>query len=203
VSGGVWLNMWFTDEGNSRGSSFDPYVNFRLSPRFQVNVSTGFGQDLNDSQWFGNFVDGGGATHFTFARLDQRTTSMSIRLNYTMTPDLTFELYGQPFVAEGTYSDIREISATPEAESYDARFQPYTPAGTPDMDFKITELRTNSVVRWEYRPGSTLFFVWQHGRQGPPPETSLRQTWTQDYRELFDVHPDNTFLIKLAYWLSR
>jgi hypothetical protein len=203
VSGGVWLNLWFTDEGNSRGSSFDPYVNFRLSPRFQVNMSTGFGKDLNDSQWFENIVDGSGVTHFTFARLDQRTTSMSIRLNYTVTPDLTFELYGQPFVAEGTYSNLREISATPQAESYAARFQPYTPSGTPDMDFKVTELRTNSVVRWEYRPGSTVFFVWQHGREGPPAETSMRQPWTRDYRELFDVHPDNTFLIKLAYWLSR
>jgi hypothetical protein len=71
------------------------------------------------------------------------------------------------------------------------------------MEFKVTELRTNSVVRWEYLPGSTLFVVWQHGRQGPPENTSLRQRWTRDYRELFDVHPDNTFLIKLAYWLSR
>ena len=203
ISGGVWLNAWFSDEGNSHGTSFDPYLNFRLSPRFQLNVSTGFGRDLNDSQWFDNIVDGSGVTHFTFAKLDQRTTSMSIRLNYTMTPDLTFELWGQPFVAYGTYSDVREISATPDAESYDARFQPYTPTGSPNMSFKVTELRTNSVVRWEYRPGSTLFVVWQHGRQGPPDNASLRQPWTRDYRELFDVHPDNTFLIKLAYWLSR
>src|SRR5688572_2458422 len=51
ISGGVWLNAWFSDEGNSHGTSFDPYLNFRLSPRFQLNVSTGFGRDLNDSQW--------------------------------------------------------------------------------------------------------------------------------------------------------
>ena len=203
ISGGFWVNLNYGDEGRSSGSHLSPYVNFRLSPQLQANVSTGFGRNYNDAQWFDNIVDGAGVTHFTFARLEQRTTSMSIRINYTVTPDLTFELYGQPFVAEGTYSNLREISATPEADSYDARFQPYTPTGTPDMDFKVTELRTNSVVRWEYRPGSTLFFVWQHGRQGPPPETSMRQTWTRDYRELFDVHPDNTFLIKLAYWLSR
>ena len=203
ISGGFWVNLNYGDEGRSSGSHLSPYVNFRLSPQLQANVSTGFGRNDTDAQWFGNIVDGAGVTHFTFARLDQRTTSMSIRLNYTVTPDLTFELYGQPFVAEGTYSNLREISATPDADAYDARFQPYTPTGTMDMDFKVTELRTNSVVRWEYRPGSTVFFVWQHGRQGPPPETSMRQTWTRDYRELFDVHPDNTFLIKLAYWLSR
>jgi hypothetical protein len=202
ISGGFWVNLSYGDEGNSSGSHLSPYVNLRLSPQFQVNVSTGFGRDRNDAQWFGNFIEGA-TTHYTFAHLDQRTTSMSVRLNYTLTPDLTFELYGQPFVAEGTYSDIREISATPDAASYDARFQPYTPPGTPQTTFKVTELRTNSVVRWEYRPGSTLFVVWQHGRQGPPENTSMRQPWTRDYRELFDVHPDNTFLIKLAYWLSR
>ena len=128
---------------------------------------------------------------------------MSVRMNYTVTPDLTFELYGQPFVAIGTYSDVREVSATPGADSYDARFQPYVPPASAQMSFKVTELITNSVVRWEYLPGSTLFVVWQHGRQGPGPNDTFRQSWTRDYRELFDLHPDNTFLIKVAYWLNK
>ena len=56
---------------------------------------------------------------------------MSARVNYTMTPDLTFELYGQPFTATGTYSDIREVSATPAADSYDARFRPFGSGASP------------------------------------------------------------------------
>jgi hypothetical protein len=58
------------------------------------------------------------------------------------------------------------------------------------------------VLRWEYRPGSTLFVVWQHGRSGDP-RTMETQSWRRDFRELFDMHPDNTFLVKVAYWLSR
>ena len=58
-------------------------------------------------------------------------------------------------------------------------------------------------MRWEYRPGSTLLFVWQHGREGPGPNDRFTQAWTQDYRELFSLHPDNTFLVKLAYWMNR
>ncbi len=74
----------------------------------------------------------------------------------------------------------------------------------PKRAFKFTQLRTNAVLRWEYRPGSTLFVVWPHGRQDPDPTRDrFDQSWTSDYRDLFDVHPDNTFLVKLAYWLGR
>ena len=202
VYGGMWVNLWRTDEGRTTGSSLGPYINFRLSPQFQLNVGAGFSRDHNNTQWFGNFTDDAG-THYSFAHLEQRTTSMNVRLNYTMTPDLTLELYGQPFVSRGEYTDFREVSSTPDAESYDARFQPYTPPPEEDRQFKVTSLITNSVLRWEYRPGSTLFVVWQHGREGPGPDDTFRQSWTRDYRRLFDLHPDNTFLIKVAYWLSR
>ena len=201
VSGGMWVNLSFADEGKSSGSSLSPYVNFIVSPRMQVNVGAGVSRDHNNTQWFGNFT-AGGATHYTFAHLEQRTISMNTRINYTVTPDLTFEFYGQPFVASGTYSDLREVSSTPGAAAYDARFQPYAvPAGS-QTSFKLTQLRTNSVVRWEYRPGSTLFVVWAHGRQDSANQNP-HQSWTQDYRDLFALHPDNTFLIKVAYWLNR
>jgi hypothetical protein len=202
VSGGVWVNLNYGDEGHSNGSSLSPYVNFIVSPRMQVNVSTGISHDHNDSQWFGNFNDARAVTHYTFAHLDQRTVDMSMRVNYTVTPDLTFEFYGEPFVATGEYSNARELSATPEASSYMARFQPYMLAPGSETSFKFTQLRTNSVVRWEYRPGSTLFFVWAHGRESSG-DLVQNQSWARDYRDLFALHPDNTFLVKLAYWVNR
>lgn len=204
VSGGFWFNYWHTDEGNSTGRSLDPYLSFRLSSQFQLNVGAGFVKDHNHTQFFGNVPDLVNGTHYTFAALDQRTTSMNVRMNYTMTPDLTLELYAQPFTSRGTYANVREV-ADPEAESYDARFRPYTGIVDPnDLRFKFSALITNSVLRWEYRPGSTLFVVWQHGRQGPhPTKDRFDQQWSQDFRNLLDVHPDNTFLIKAAYWLSR
>ena len=202
VSGGMWVNLWYTDEGKSEGRSLDPYVTFRLASQFQLTVSAGFGKDNNNTQWFGNFEDAGG-THYSFAHLEQNTTSMSVRMNYTMTPNLTLELYGQPFRATGVYSDFREVSATPGADDYDARFRPYTPPASEATQFKVTELISNSVVRWEFRPGSTLFVVWQHGRSGPGPNDTFRQSWMQDYRELFQLHPDDTFLVKVAYWFSN
>src|SRR5688572_28982594 len=83
VSGGLWLNMGFYDEGRSFNWSMDPYVNLRLSPRFQLNVSPSASRRIDNTQWFDNFTDAGGITHYSFAHLDQRTLAMSARLNYT------------------------------------------------------------------------------------------------------------------------
>jgi hypothetical protein len=127
---------------------------------------------------------------------------MSARLNYTVTPSLTFEMFGQPFVSSGTYSDFREVSSTPDAARYKDRFVAYEPPADADRSLKYTRLRTNTVVRWEYRPGSTLFVVWTQGRQDDA-NRNPEQSWTRDYRELFGLHPNNTFLVKLAYWLNR
>ena len=203
VSAGMWVNLSYYDEGKSHGSSLSPYVNVLVSSRLSINVGTGISNDHNHTQWLGNFTDNGtGVTHYSFAHLDQRTVSMNTRVNYTMTPNLTFEFYGQPFVSTGRYSNVREVSATPGAENYDDRFRPYLPPSDTRLAFKLTQLRSNSVVRWEYRPGSTLFLVWAHGRNGPRNE-NLDESWSRDYRDLFTLHPDNTFLVKLAYWLNR
>lgn len=202
VYGGMWVNLSFYDEGKSRSTSLEPYLNFRPSSQLSVNFGVGVRHERNNTQWFGNFLDGSGATHYTFAHLNQRTVSMSTRINYTFTPDLTFEFYGQPFVASGTYSDIRELSATPDAAKYDDRFMAYTPPAGTETAFKFTQLRTNAVARWEYRPGSTLFLVWTHGRQDSMGQHE-RQSWSRDYRDLFALHPENTFLIKVAYWVNR
>jgi hypothetical protein len=203
VSAGLWVNLWFNDGGKSQGASFSPYVNIHPSSSLQLSFSPGITRDHPNTQWFGNFTDSAtGVTHYTFAHLDQRTVSMSTRVTYTMTPNLTFEFYGQPFVSTGQYSDVRELSANPRAAAYDDRFKAYAVDTATSMSFKAAQLRTNSVVRWEYRPGSTLFLVWAHGRDGPA-NTNMNQSWSQDYRDLFSLHPENTFLIKLAYWMNR
>ena len=201
ISGGWWFSLWFADEGETDGYSLDPYVSFRPSTRMSATVSAGYSRNHAGAQWYGNFTDGAGTTHYSFARLDQRTISSSLRLNYTMTPDLTLEFYGQPFVSSGTYSDFREVS-DPRAEAFDDRFTAFAPPQGSATQFKFAQLRTNTVMRWEYRPGSTLFLVWAQGRQDFD-NVFEQQNWRRDYRDIFALHPDNTFLIKVAYWFSN
>ncbi|MFI5311201.1 MAG: hypothetical protein ACHQQ3_08225, partial [Gemmatimonadales bacterium] len=68
--------------------------------------------------------------------------------------------------------------------------------------FAYRLLRSNTVLRWEYRPGSTLFVVWTQGREGHD-GTYTKEDWSGQGRELFALHPDNTFLVKVAYWMNK
>ncbi len=198
---GFWVNLSHQDEGRSTSISFSPYLQIQASTSLRASLGTNLYRAKSNTQWYGNFADAG-TTHYTFARLDQRTVSMTVRLNYAATPDLTFEFYGEPFASSGTYSAFREVSDTPDAERYADRFQPYTPPGTPTTTFSYRQLRTNAVVRWEYRPGSTLFLVWTHGREDYL-VNEPRRSWHDDFGGLFGLHPDNTFLLKVSYWFNR
>ena len=155
----------------------------------------------DDSQWFGNFTDANSVTHYSFAHLEQQQLSLNMRLNYTAKPDLTFEFYGEPFIAKGTYTDFREVSATPGADSYAARYKPYTPPADRDKGFNITSLRTNAVMRWEYRPGSTLFLVWTQERVDVEGHSDF--DFEDSFQRLADADDDNIFLAKLTWYLSR
>jgi hypothetical protein len=199
---GMWVNLGFWDDGRSRNSSLGPYLNVRLSTSFTVRLGANLYRADDHTQWLGNFTDTGGVTHYAFAHLDQRTVSMNMRVSYTATPDLTFEFYGEPFASSGIYTDVREVSGTPGASDYDARFQAYTPPAGTALSFSYRQLRTNAVLRWEYRPGSTLFLVWAHGREGFTQDRE-RMPWHDDIGGLWDLDADDTFLLKVSYWLNR
>ena len=198
---GMWVNLGFWDEGASRSRSLSPYLDIRVSSSLRANLGFSFYEADNDSQWLDNFTDEAGTTHYAFAHLDQRTVSMNLRLTYTATPDLSFEFYGEPFASSGAYTDVREVAA-PTAAVYAERFAPYTPPDETALSFSSRQLRTNAVLRWEYRPGSTLFLVWAHGRERYV-EDQARRRWTDDFEDLFDLRPENTFLVKVSYWFNR
>jgi hypothetical protein len=174
----------------------DPEVSFRVASSVQASMGIHYSQFTNDAQWYNNFPTAGG-TAYTFAHLEQKTTSLTARVDYTMTPTLSLQVYAQPFITAGDYSDLREL-ADPRAADYDDRFTPYT-AETPE-DFNFKQFRSNTVLRWEYRPGSVLFLVWQQGRQDFRNPGSFEVG--RDVGDLFATRSDNTFLIKASYWFS-
>jgi hypothetical protein len=172
----------------------------RLSSVLSFNWTHGVG----DNQWFGNFTDTFGAKHYTFAHLDQTTTSVTARLNYTFTPNASLQTYLQPFVSKGTYSNVRQLSATPRAAAYGDRYAPYLdPSVTSNPGgFNFKEMQSNVVFRWEFEAGSTLFLVWNEGRQGSDPR-AREGNLEREVSDLFRLHPGNTFLMKVSYWLNR
>ena len=188
-----------SDEGRSMYRGFDAGGSMRVASRFSASFVLSFDHVINDQQWAGNFGSAlSDTTHFTFARLDQDIAAITVRGNWTFTPDLSFQLYAQPYVAAGTYSQWRELKS-PHAAAYSDRFLPYG-SGAPN-GFDFTQFNSNAVLRWEYRPGSVLFFVWQQGRTQNVVNNSAFDAQT-DLSGMFSAHPANTFLVKLSYWFS-
>lgn len=213
------MEMWAGIDGDSRsditpsfnasggrrtdglGSSWNTGlgIRFRAGGQLNGNVNVNYGRNINDQQWIANLVDNG-VTSYTFARMYQSTNSVTFRLNYTMTPTLSFESYLQPFVSNVALTDWRALDDS-RSSNVNERFRPYTERGAP-VGFRVGQLRTNNVVRWEYRPGSVLFFVYTQGRDAyvdGPDEYGVRPA----YDGLFAQRPQNVFLVKTSYWFGR
>jgi Domain of unknown function (DUF5916)/Carbohydrate family 9 binding domain-like len=189
-----------SDEGRSMYRGFDLGGSFRVASRFSASLVVSFDHAVNDQQWIGDYGTlMSDTTHYTFARLDQNVLSMILRGNWTFTPALSFQLYAQPYVNAGTFSDWRELQA-PHAAAYTDRFAAYGSGASPD-GFDYTQFNLNAVLRWEYRPGSVLFVVWQQGRTDSVVNNAAFDA-PSDFAGMFDTHPANTLIVKLSYWIS-
>ena len=189
------------DEGRSYLWRVRPLVAVRTGARLNWEFGTRYQKNLDNTQWVTNRgVIGADSTHYVFGRLNQDLLSFTARLNYTVTPALSLQVYAEPFVSTGTYTDFREMGNTPRASDYDARFRSYTSSPI-DADFNVKEFNSNAVIRWEYRPGSALYLVWQQGRFQDD-RNAGEFSATRDYADLFGTRPNNTFLIKASYWVN-
>lgn len=163
------------------------------------------------------------ATHgsrYVFGELRQSSFSATIRLDVAVTPEMSVQWYAQPFVATGEYLNFKELE---RPGGYDFRVygeesstltqqdgvlfaDPDGDGAAPEIvfgnpDFLVRSIQSNLVFRWEYIPGSTLFLVWNHGRSGfaRNPDFDL----FGQLGGLGDEDMQNTFILKLNYWISR
>jgi hypothetical protein len=199
----VNFNYFRGEQGRNSNWNASPGVDFKVAGRFSSSFSVGWSHNITDNQWYGNF-DRSDGRHYTFAHLDQTTTSATMRLNYTFTPTVSLQAYLQPFVSKGTYADVRQLSSTPRAASYGDRYTVFgdTSVTNNPGGFNFKQLQSNVVFRWEYMPGSTLFLVWNEGRQGSA-EAAGTRNFREEVDDLLRLHPSNTFLIKASYWINK
>jgi hypothetical protein len=196
---------WFRGSGGrSWSTGGGPSLNYKMAGRFSSSFGLNWTHNVDPQQFYGTFVLPGSGANYTFAHLDQTTTSVTMRMNYTFSPTTSLQAYVAPFVSKGTYSNIRRLSSTPRADNYDDRYDVFgdTSITNNPGGFNFKAFQSNLVYRWEYRPGSTLFVVWNQGRQGFIGAEGVND-FGGDMRELMKLHPTNVFLVKLSYWLNR
>jgi hypothetical protein len=191
-----WNSAFGDSGGNGRFFEFEPRIVMRPVSSFSTEVGFFYNNNVKDSQWVAE-VAGTDTTHYVFGRLEQKTHSLTLRVNYTMTPNLSLQIYGQPFVSSGHYVSYKEL-VNGRAARYEDRYAPYPYDG--NADFSVLSFRTTNVLRWEYRPGSALFVVWQQSREGEG--APGRFALGQDYPDLLSTPASNTLLIKFAYWMN-
>jgi len=195
-----FFGSWFNDLHGSWnwstnvGSTWRPASN--LSARFGVEYS----RNHAESQWVTNLLPEPGSgepARYVFGALDQTTVGLSARINYTITPQLTVQLYARPFVSAGAYGAFKEL-VDGRADAYEDRYAPFAYAGHPD--FNVRSFRTTNVLRWEYRPGSVMFVVWQQGRDGFAGDGRFR--FGSNFGDVFEADATNVFLVKFSRWFN-
>jgi len=214
-----------SDSGRD-GHAWTSQLTFRWKPAPNVSFSIGpaYSKEVNETQWVGKFTDAQMTSTFgkryVFSRLEQEMVFSEIRLNWTFTPRLSLQAYLQPFIAVGAYSRFKELvrpgeyvynvfgengssiafaddrySVDPDGEGPAAAFD----FGNPDFNMK--SLRGTIVLRWEYLPGSLLYFVWTQNRADYANAGNLRLR--RDLGDLLTAPGDNIFMIKASYRWSR
>ena len=195
---------WRARGAQSWGYGVDPSLAFRLSRSVTGTIAPHFEHNSDNNQWVDNLIASDGSdTSYTFGHIDQNTVSLTARVDYTLSPTLSLQVYAQPFASSGRYTDWREL-ADPRNADYGLRFRPYgTQAGVSEYNFDVAEFRSNVVLRWEYRAGSAIYAVWTQGRSFENDGSAFGNFDVHaSARDLYAIHPDNTFLIKASYWFS-
>ena len=193
VNGEVFFNLG-GDAYDTRYRGLEMYLTFRPTSFLSISGGPSWNANTQDAQWVENTVDG----RYVFGRLDQTTVSLTTRVNYTITPQLTVQIYLAPFVSAGDYDRFRHL-VDGRAARYEDRYAPTAYAANPDFNYR--SFRTTNVVRWEYKPGSALFVVWQQGREDVVDQGLFR--FGPDFRGVFGAPSRNVFLVKWSYWINR
>jgi hypothetical protein len=176
-----------------------PRFSVRPHPQWQLTVSPAYVREVSSQQYVATLPGGGPDTYggrYIFGRIDRSTYSAQVRANYTFKPDLNLDFYGEPFVASGRYDSLGELAA--------ARTRRLLPVGLdqlPPEDFLVRSFRSNLVLRWEWRPGSVFYLVWQQNRETED-ATRERASIGDVFRSL-GARGDNFFAVKMSVWLSR
>jgi hypothetical protein len=217
----VWLRGGIRHEreeaSNAHGWSPDVGIGIRPPGPFSLTIGLRFRKETTDRQYVVSETPAD-STYYVFGRLDRTEYSTDLRVDLAITPRLSVELYAEPFISNGDYRTFKVVH-DPKADSYAGRLDPLEadrlrrPGDGGDIEvdidrdgsvdftfeepnFKVVSFRTNAVVRWEFRPGSTLFLVWQQNRFDRVDDGSL------DYFDAFTAPGSQLFMVKLAYWLG-
>lgn len=200
VSFNMFPNIHHGDGGDSWSRSLRVGLEYRPLPSVWLSVRPEYETRRNDAQWVDRMdetIDGTVVSHYVYGELYSRILDLSARGSVSFTPELSVELFLQPFVAIGDYRRFKEL-VEPETYTFTA-----FDLGE-NRDFHRRSLKSNLVLRWEFQPGSQLYIVWSQSRSASLDDVGEQDLELNPLRRLGEAFTDegsNVFLTKINYWL--
>ena len=213
------------DASGEFDKSLELQANYRPNPSVELELEAAFSKENDTDQFVTGITDAAAVATFgkryVFADLKSENKEFSMRLDWTFTPNLSLQFVATPYISSYDFNHLKEFRrpGTFEFDQYGKDVGTLSVDGTGDVtidpdgagpsesfdisnqDFNARSIRINSVLRWEYKPGSTLFLVWQQERDDFE-ERLGKLDFGSDFGALFRVRSANTFLIKASYWFG-
>ncbi|MCC6930989.1 MAG: carbohydrate binding family 9 domain-containing protein [Gemmatimonadaceae bacterium] len=232
VEPSLYVRRGAMGSGNEMQAALE--INMRPSSRLEVEVEPRFTHATIGAQYVGQLEDPGYAPtmggHYFFGNVSRRELALPTRVNAAFSPTLSFQLFAQPLLSSGDYSNYKQLAAPASfaftslgegtavsvdgvtrctggrtcvdrdnVRHIDVNGDGATDTTIDEQDFNVRSLIGNAVIRWEYRPGSAIFLVWQRRQRSDVVRGDF--AISRDWAALLRAPTDNTFLVKVSYWL--
>jgi hypothetical protein len=213
MAGGATFSR--NDDKITQNNNYNFQIRWLLSNQFSLSSASSFSAGIDNNQYvMQKWVND--KKEYVVGKINRKTIYTTLRAEYFVTPELSLQYYGSPYATTGRYTDFRKV-ADAKAVDLQQRFTPlqiidngtllidenqnlvqdlndYTP------NFNFQEFRSNFVARWEYKTGSTIYFVWTNNRSRY--EDAYNSSILNSLKGISKVEAQNAFMIKLSYWFS-
>jgi hypothetical protein len=201
------------DDNITWRNNYDFSLSWLISNNISLSSQTGFADETNNSQYVKQQTVND-KREYVVGKIDRQTLYTTLRAEYFITPELSLQYYGSPYASIGKYTDYRKVNQS-KALDLNERFSPLSISGdnlvdengevlldftTENPDFNFQEFRSNFVLRWEYKTGSTFYFVWTNTKFSYDDE--YNPSIMDSFKNISKVKAQNAFMVKLSYWFS-
>jgi len=221
LSAGVNFNSGKGSQRYSKSRDLRLRISYRPIPALNLSLMPNFSISSKAFIYVSTKMENGKNIYLVSA-IKKEVLSASLRVNFSFTPDLSLEYWGQPFLFSGDYYGFKKV-INPDQKVFTSQFHQYTAGeitydetnnqyliddnGDGDVnftlhnpDFSVMEFRSNMVLRWEFVPGSTFFLVWSQGKNSTSGNGAFNLG--SNLEQLMKTRANNIFLVKFSYRFS-
>ena len=195
---------------------FTGFIRWQINDQFSITSRTVFDNTTDNNKYVTKMKDISNSMQYLVGTINRNTISSTLRFEYFISPEISFQYYGNPYVSTGKYENFREV-ADADNKSLQLRYnnlQSNLLANNyyelkkngakayqiKNPDFNFQEFRSNLVGRWEFNPGSTLYLVWTNTRSEYSEQ--YNQSIIKSFGNIWKVKSQNVFMVKFSYWFS-